>query len=229
MTRRRFTAAIAAILPTSGCVGRRWWEDDTAATEQNPESNPDGDESGGDNRNESRADRDEGESTNSTESTDADPNSSENSSETTGNETDGGQEQEPEIHNESELHPDDDDLEPSGDYDRNSSGGTKDITERPRDHITISDETATVNDDGTVTYTAIVRNVSEDPIDVIELFIEYYVDGTYQDGSTAAVLDLGAGDEKTAHATSSRLYAAPAEIEANRADVTLYDYTNDGS
>ena len=154
------------------------------------------------------------------ESTEATENETANESDQTGDE----QEEE-----EKPLTPED--TEHSGEYNESRSGTMRETVPRSRDEVKISNRSATMNNRGGVTYTANVTNTSGEPIDVVEVYIDYLVNGEYVYGDSDSVTNLGPGGtaEISSAAPASQVGGVdPGDITVEISEINPYDYASSG-
>lgn len=149
----------------------------------------------------------------------------EETNETEGNAT--ADASEGDIHDESDLHPNDSETKHSGEY--NKSGQHRETVDRPQEHVSISNRDATVDNQGGVTVTADCMNASSEPIDAIDVYVEYYVGEEYRYGDSDVIRDLGPNESETvtSHAPGEQVYAESEEIGVN-IEVVPYDYARSG-
>lgn len=146
-TRRQFTATAAAILSgTAGCVGRRWWRDDTEGDEQN--STPEGNENESSRPDDANSDPDP--------ETGSDPNASAPESEPANGTTD---QNDSAPENESSSEPVEDSTRPE--------------TVNVDDSVTATIEHDVQRDVGVAVW-GTVKNVTDEPIDHVAVTLRLY-------------------------------------------------------
>lgn len=184
VSRRRLLASLGntgILISTSGCVSTRWWEDEQSEGEEadSEPPNSDGDEM---DRTDPAADENE-------------PSSEQEDNESS-TEDDGASTQEHQSNEEERQHkPDAEDLEVNEDeYDDH---GTSETEERSPADITI-EATAQLEKSGGATVRGTVTNVSDEPIDVVDLEVIFYdVSGSYLTADLVSITTLSANKSES--------------------------------
>lgn len=223
MKRRTFlaTGALVGGLSTGGCLSRFGIGGDaenSGGDHEESEENEDGG-SGEDNHDEQADDEQEDDSTGATD--EADGRDEEEGEDEDDEESDGVDEEEEEEDPEDQLTPDEEDIEPNRDeYERHER---REYEERSEDDVEV---TAEAHDDGTVvTVEGSVENVSDEPIDAVDLDSSLYGPGDEYLGATRTSVQELAPGESEAFESSTEAGDVVGEIEYIDMAATVYEYS----
>lgn len=205
VSRRRILANVGGtglLISLTGCIGTRWWEDDTDNAES---SNSTGDNTNTPSSSDTQTDTEETHTDTSTDSADTN-----DRKETTENEE-----------NENRQHkPDEEDLEVN--EDKYENHGSSETRERSPDDIMVK-ATAELKESGRATVTGTVTNASEEPIDVVDLEVSFYdKGGSYLTADLVSITNL---DPNASESFEITITPDQARGEPDHIDIqpTVYD------